>query len=152
MERSDDRSTGVAMGAGTGTDIEEVYQEYVDKYGRENADYLMEVMGAWQQHYKRAAYIDIGVGDGSQVEQQARDDAARRGWLFEKVAGDMVLLRRLLHGDWERDFLLLQPGEQLRMTYDDEVIGCAATAILQDRLDESEARARRTDTSERNGS
>jgi hypothetical protein len=150
MERSDDRSTGVAMGAGAGTDIEAVYQEYVDKYGQENADYLMEVMGAWQQHYKRAAYVDMGVGDGSRVEQQARDDASRRGWLFEKVAGDMVLLRRLLYGDWERDFLLLQPGEQLAMTYDDDVIGCAATSILQARLDERQGYALRSDATERN--
>jgi len=37
----------------------------------------------------------------------------------------MVLLRRLLEGDWEKDFLILQPGQKLTMTYDDEVIGCA---------------------------
>ena len=102
-----------------------VYEEYVEKYGKENADYLMEVMGAWQAHYKRAAFIDMGVGDGSKIEQRARDDASRRGWVFEKVTGDMVLVRRLVFGDWEKDFLVLQPGEQLKMTYDDGVIGCA---------------------------
>jgi hypothetical protein len=36
----------------------------------------------------------------------------------------MVLIRRLLMGDWEKDFLVLQPDQQIKMTYDDEVIGC----------------------------
>ena len=36
----------------------------------------------------------------------------------------MVLVRRLLFGDWERDFLILDPGQSLKMTYDENVIGC----------------------------
>ena len=129
MERDDGIGGSMSMGSGTGSEGQAVYDEYVEKYGKENADYLMEVMGAWQAHYKRAAYIDMGVGDGSKIEQRARDDASRRGWVFEKVTGDMVLVRRLVFGDWEKDFLVLQPGEQLKMTYDEGVIGCAlATA------------------------
>jgi len=96
----------------------------VQKYGKENADYLMEVMGGWQKHYKRAAYIEMGVGDGSGVEAKAREDAARRGWVFDRVAGDLVLIRRLIEGDWENDFLVLKPGEQVKMTYDEQIIGC----------------------------
>jgi hypothetical protein len=83
------------------------------------------VMGAWQQHYQRAALIDMGVGDITAVEARARGDAERRGWSFERIAGDMVLIRRLLTGDWSSDFLILQPGEQVAMTYDARVIGCA---------------------------
>jgi hypothetical protein len=85
----------------------------------------MEVMGAWQTHYKRAALIDLGVGDIGAVENRARGDAARRGWTFDRVAGDLVLIRRLLNGDWADDFLVLEPGQQVAMTYDDSVIGCA---------------------------
>lgn len=123
MERDD--GSGASLGASVDASPS-VYEEYVEKYGVDNADYLMEVMGAWQAHYQRAAYIDMGVGDGSRVEQQARDDAARRGWIFEKVAGDMILIRRLLFGDWEGDFMVLQPGETLAMTHDADVIGCVA--------------------------
>ena len=125
MERRDDTPhSTLALGSGMDTDLDAVYDEYVEKYGQDNADYLMEVMGAWQQHYRRAAFIDIGVGDGSVIEQQAQADATRRGWLFERIAGDLVLIRRLLSGDWEQDFLVLQPGEQLTITYDTDIIGC----------------------------
>jgi hypothetical protein len=124
IERDDGSGGSLALGSGLDTNIDEVYAEYVEKYGQDNADYLMEVMGAWKQHYQRAAYIDLGIGDGSVVAAKAQEQAARRGWSYDRVAGDMVLLRRLLDGDWEKDFLILQPGQKLTMTYDDEIIGC----------------------------
>jgi hypothetical protein len=125
MERRDDTPhSTLALGSGMDTDLDAVYDDYVEKYGKDNADYLMEVMGAWHEHYQRAAYIDLGVGDGSAIEEKARGDAARRNWTFERVTGDLVLIRRLLEGDWENDYLVLKPGEQLTMTHDTDVIGC----------------------------
>jgi hypothetical protein len=124
IERDDGSGGSLAMGATVDDDSEKIRAEYVEKYGEDNADYLMEVMGAWKKHYQRAAYIDMGVGNGAEVEQKARDQAARRGWAFDRVAGDMVLMRRLLLGDWSTDYLILQPGQTLAMTYDEQVIGC----------------------------
>ncbi|MBI3959404.1 MAG: hypothetical protein HY328_11415, partial [Chloroflexi bacterium] len=68
--------------------------------------------------------IDNGIGDGRPVEAQARKQATERGWLFQRVTGDLVLIRRLLAGDWEEDFLVLAPGQESAMTYDEQVIGC----------------------------
>jgi hypothetical protein len=124
MERDDGTGGNLALGSGSDVQLDEVYDEYVRKYGKDNADYLMEVMGAWQKHYKRAALIDMGIGDISATEARAQADAARRGWTFDRIAGDMVLLKRLLEGDWADDFLVLQPGEHVTMTYDANVIGC----------------------------
>jgi hypothetical protein len=121
VERDDGSGASLSAGAGT-DDIRSVYDEYVAKYGQDNADYLMEVMGAWQKHYKRAAYIDMGIGDGKAVQEKARNIASRRGWTFDSLAGEMVLIRRLLYGDWNDDFLVLQPGEKIEMTYDENVI------------------------------
>lgn len=125
IERDDGSGSALAMGSGTDTDLQAVYGEYVEKYGKDNADYLMEVMGAWQSHYRRAVFIDMAVGDGSAVAEKARAEAARRGWAFERLAGDLVLIRRLLSGDWQDDFLILQPGQSAAMTYDERVIACA---------------------------
>ena len=125
MQRREGVGTTLSLGSGLDTgNIQDLYDEYVEKYGQDNADYLMEVMGAWQNHYNRAVYIDLGVGDGSVIELQTQEEADRRGWTFERVAGDLVLIRRLLNGDWAQDFLILQPGEQIAMAYDDAVVTC----------------------------
>jgi hypothetical protein len=127
-----ERSDGsLALGAEADAQAQDVYGAYVAKYGEDNARYLMDVMGAWQQHYDRAAYIDMGVGDGTQVEARARRLAAERGWRFERTAGDLVLVRRLLEGDWDDDFAIIQPGERIQMTYDVDVVGAAPVASAE---------------------
>jgi hypothetical protein len=122
IERDDGSGTSLSMGSGTEQDLQAVYGEYVAKYGKDNANYLMEVMGAWQSHYQRAVYIDLGVADGSAVEARAQAEAARRGWTFERMAGDLTLIRRLLTGDWAADYLVVQPGQQVKMTYDENIL------------------------------
>jgi hypothetical protein len=117
-------NTALSLGAEGYENVESQYDDYVAKYGKDNADYLMEVMGAWREHYNRAAYIDMGVADSSAVEAETRDEAQRRGWSFEKLAGDRVLVRRLLEGDWDDDFLIVQPGASVTMVYDERVVAC----------------------------
>ncbi|HMN29407.1 MAG TPA: DUF1638 domain-containing protein [Caldilineaceae bacterium] len=125
LQRRDHTGTALSLGSGfDGDRLQELYQEYVEKYGEDNAQYLMETMGAWQSHYNRAAYIDVGVGHGAAVEEEARREAGRRGWRFERLTGNLSLIRRLLYGEWDEDFLVLSPGEQIRMAYDEGVV-CA---------------------------
>lgn len=128
MER---KKPGDALGATSmSTDSKAQYEEYVEKFGQDNADYLMEVMGAWQEHYKRAAFIDMGVGDGEAVADQAAGDAQRRGWQFETMVGDLTLIHRLIMGDWDDDFLRLEPGQTIEMSYDDNVVECGLIRLI----------------------
>jgi len=125
IERAESGNTALAIGSGAdgGIGIQKTYEEYVAKYGVDNADYLMEVLGAWQQHYQRAAYLDMGIGDSSSVASAAQAEATRRGWTFDRLAGELVLIRRLFGGEWDAaDFLVLQPGQQIHMTYAEDII------------------------------
>jgi hypothetical protein len=107
-------SSAVALGAASIQVSEAIYQEYIEKYGQENADYLMQVMGEWGKHYNRAVFIDTGLGDGAAYEQRARQQAEERGWRFEKRAGDRRLIISLLNGDWpEAEFLVVPPGHTI---------------------------------------
>lgn len=125
IERKEASGTFVSLGAGVdSTNTQAKYEEYVEKYGEDNAEYLMEVMGAWQSHYNRAAYIDLGVGDGARLEAQTAEEAANRGWNYERLSGNLTLIRRLLNGDWNQDFLVIQPGQEVAMSYDEEVVTC----------------------------
>jgi hypothetical protein len=113
---------GLGVGGDSDEDMEAIRAEYVAKYGEDNADYLMEVMGAWKTHYGRAAFVGMHVVDEAASEAYAREQADRRGWAFESIEGNMVLLRKLIDGDWADDMLVLQPGERLAMSYDADVV------------------------------
>ncbi|MEI7989677.1 MAG: DUF1638 domain-containing protein, partial [Chloroflexota bacterium] len=117
LERRDADSTVLSLGSGSiDFDIHSKYEEYVQKYGKDNADYLLETMGAWTQHYTRAVFLDMGLGYIDELEAKTIEQAQQRGWTYERMAGNMVLIRRLLNGDWENDFLVVPPGNQIRMT------------------------------------
>jgi len=128
MERGEPGSN-VALGASNIGAMDEVYEEYVAKYGQENADYLMEVMGEWGSHYDRAVYIDMASSDGAAYEQLARDQAQRRGWIFERKEGNRRMLRMLVRGEWAEDeFLLAPPGHAIQQTGGDGLIRAVRVA------------------------
>ena len=121
VERNQGPASTLALGA-QDKSLRETYEDFVAKYGQDNADYLMEVMGAWQSHYQRAVFVDLGLGNSSVVEEQAREESLQRGWAFERTEGDIGIFRHLLQGNWEDDFLVLQPGQRLEMALNDDVI------------------------------
>ena len=108
--------------SGRSDGVEATYREYVEKYGQENADYLMEAMGEWQSHYERGAFLDTGLAPDEEAADRAEQESKLRGWRFERVISDLTLIERLLDGDWDADFLVVQPGEKLAMSYDDGVV------------------------------
>lgn len=120
MERKGD---GGSLGASFSTDFDDRFDEYVEKYGKDNADYLMEVMGEWSEHYTRAAFIDTGAPNGEHYEKMARDQAERRGWQFERKLGNQRLLQMLLSGDWADDeFLVIPPGHMIAQSFDERLL------------------------------
>ncbi len=121
----DPKTAAISLGAVTQQDLQSVYEDYVVKYGKDNADYLMEVMGAWAEHYSRAVFIDQAETRFLDYERVAVDEAKRRGWSYEKIAGSLALFRQLLAGEWpDDDFLVLEPGQKVIASYDHGVI-CA---------------------------
>ncbi len=138
VERGGAAGDRVALGAGgSDADMERVYQEYVDKYGQDNADYLMEVMGAWAQHYNRAAYIETAELELPDYTAQIREQADRRGWAFEHMEGSLIIVRDLLEGRWDADrFLTVPPGKAIQPKHDHDIVtfGEAETIAGGDRV------------------
>jgi hypothetical protein len=123
LEVTSDGSAFASLGPSSDADARATHAEYVERYGADNADALMEVMGAWRAHYDRAAWIDLGIGTDDVAEERARGEADTRGWRFERLAGELALIRRLVHGDWDaEDFLLAGPGEAIAMSFDEAVV------------------------------
>jgi hypothetical protein len=116
------KNTSLSIGNASDESLREMREEFVQTYGPENAEYLMEVLGGWNKHYRRAAFIDMDTGDSGKAEQTAREESARRGWEFERLTGDVVLIRKLLSGDWDGDFLQVAPGKSIAESFDESVM------------------------------
>ena len=103
--------------------LTESYEELVAKHGKDNADYLVETLGGWEQAYNSLCYLEMGVCDESQFISAAREKAHQRGWNFELHQGAMTLLNKLFSGNWDDDFVILPPNSKIVPKNDDDVLG-----------------------------
>ncbi|MAE61714.1 MAG: hypothetical protein CMJ49_10215 [Planctomycetaceae bacterium] len=102
---------------------ERQYQQYVDNFGEDNAEYLMEMEQHWFKSYDRATFVDLGTSDIDTHLDYTRKCADWLGWSFDRQHGDTRLLRALLEGRWDdEDFVVLEPGHTIRMTDGPEVM------------------------------
>jgi len=99
-------------------------ERLVERYGEEDADYLLGQFAAFTRHYERLVYIATEGAASARWEAAAKEIAGKHGWTFERLAGDLGWLRRLLDADWnEREFLTLRPGERVVSAFDEGLIG-----------------------------
>lgn len=105
------------------TAYQQRYAEYVEKYGEDNAQFLMEQETQWQAHYNRAALIDMGLGDVEGYRRFTCSVAQSHGWDYAELAGDLSLFERMANGEWEsEDFLRVEPGQRITESYDQCVL------------------------------
>jgi len=113
--------TGVMANLG----LTESYEEMVAKYGKDNADFIIESLGGWQKNYSRSLYLKMGVCEEGDFIEAARADAETNGWEFVLRDGDLSLLEKLFLGRWDDDFVVVQPGRTLIARNDEQILDVA---------------------------
>lgn len=94
------------------------WQEYAERFGEDNADYLMEIESSWMSNYSTLGYIHSSIYDSDTNLKQACTEAEKRGWKLKEVDDDLRMLRMMVDGTWnEREFLILRPGERIEADY-----------------------------------
>jgi len=100
------------------------FEDLVEKYGEENAKYVYETLHAHESAYHQFTFIDMGMEWDERFEERSRKQAEKKGWAFEKVQGDMGLIRRLADGPWNDDeFLTVRPGQRVVAVSDEGIVG-----------------------------
>lgn len=113
-----------------------LYEEYRQKFSEEDAQYLMETEQAWFAAYERATYVDLGISDATADVAFTQHCADWLKWSFDQQHGDPQLLRDLLAGPWDNErFLVLEPGEGVKMTADERIIDRVALTINGQRVE-----------------
>lgn len=99
------------------------YEQLVAKYGKENADFILESIGDWRKNYSKLLYLRMDVCDERPLIEQTRQEAQERGWEFELRDGDWTLLKKLFTGPWDDDFLIVPPGGTIAARDDEQIMG-----------------------------
>ncbi len=97
--------------------------EYSERFGKEDAEFLMEEEQHWFSTYDRATFVDLKVIPTQADQEFTKECANWLGWNYDIQTGDPALLKSLLACDWDDEkFLVLEPGQTLKMTADERVI------------------------------
>jgi hypothetical protein len=93
---------------------ERLLKEYEQKYGHDNAQYLMKTEQKWMKEYEWAAYVDWGLVDSDKYKKYTRQCADFLGWNYDELRGNPGLMQRLLNGDWsDSEFLIVERGKKI---------------------------------------
>ncbi len=104
-----------------------LYKQYAEKYGEDNAEYLMEMEQGWLKEYKVCAYVDWNCLSFPNHIEYTKQCADYLGWQCDILQGDPKLIDDFLNGNWRDDaFVVAQPGEKLVQSFDEQVIKVGA--------------------------
>jgi hypothetical protein len=105
---------------------ERAYEAYVEKYGEDNADYLMEMEQGWFKAYSKAFFIDWQeLGNSEYYRSFTKESAVYLKWNYEEIAGDPSLLAKMFRGEFdENEVLLVEPGKTVAASYSEGIIRC----------------------------
>jgi hypothetical protein len=91
----------------------EDHKRLIERYGRERADKVMDMMF---KNYTRIAYIDTGQNGQERYRDYARRMAEKFNLRYEEIPGSNTLIKRMIQGPWEDDFIVKQPGEVIEFS------------------------------------
>lgn len=88
----------------------EEHKRLVDRYGKARADRMIKLM---LKHYTRLAYIDTGQYNQEHYRDYARRTAEQFDLRFEEIDGSDALVKKLIFGPWDDDFVVTPPGQTI---------------------------------------
>ncbi len=89
----------------------EEHKRLVEKYGEARAERMTRLV---LKNYKRLGFIDTGRQEIERYRDYARQAAERFGLQFEEIEGSSALLRKMVSGPWDQEFVVVPPGQTVR--------------------------------------
>jgi len=103
--------------------IDMSFEELVEKYGEDNARFLIETLAPKDDSDKQVVYIETPPYERLGTKKLIEEEARKEGRTFEHIQGDTRLIEMLVNGCWnEDDFLIVPPYHVIEGVYDKDII------------------------------
>ena len=86
------------------------HQKLVEKYGKEKAERMTQLV---LKNYKRLAFINTGSYELERYRQQSKRIAQEFNLYYEEIEGSPALVKKMINGPWDEEFVIVLPGETL---------------------------------------
>lgn len=125
IERDDEICRRTDAPNSLGTDMP--FDEMVEKYGLDNAKMIYESLHPLQLdephiYIKMAPFDDYGCFDLYKSKIEADQEMREYQKEIDTPTGSMSLITKLVDGDWDKEFYIVQPGEMIEPSYDLELV------------------------------
>jgi hypothetical protein len=84
------------------------YARTVERFGKELAEQIYKLM---MGNYKRLALINTGQYELEKYREYTRRTAEQFGLRFEEIEGSTALIKKMVLGPWDEEFVVLEPGQ-----------------------------------------
>ena len=85
-------------------------EEYSQRFGRETAEWVIREE---LKNYTRIALVEGGVELTEAYRQHAQENARFLNLRYEEIKGSLEFFERMLHGVWDKGFIILQVGQEV---------------------------------------
>ena len=89
------------------------YQRLVEKFGEAKAGRMIQLM---LKNYRRLGFINTGQYEIERYREYAVKAAEMFHLRFEEINGSPALVRKMVFGPWDEEFLVLEPGKTIQYT------------------------------------
>jgi hypothetical protein len=100
----------------------------VERYGPQQADRMIKLLF---KNYTRIALINTGQYEQQHYREVARLMADRLGLRYEEIPGSTALIKKMIYGPWDGDFVIARPGATI--SYADFNVPVTSTPMRPDR-------------------
>jgi len=89
------------------------FPRLVEKYGQVKAERMIRLM---LKNYTRLGFINTGQYEIERFREYAQTTAMKFDLRFEELDGSPVLVKKMVFGPWDDEFLVVAPGEMVQYT------------------------------------
>ncbi|MEW6401193.1 MAG: DUF1638 domain-containing protein [Chloroflexota bacterium] len=87
------------------------FQRLVEKFGEAKAERMTRLM---LKNYTRLGFINTGQYEIEHYRDYARKTADKFNLRFEEIDGSSALVKKMVFGPWDSEFLMVEPGQTVQ--------------------------------------